>query len=171
MRTGLTKYCTQQQKKFEHVRRAAGAQAATSRSLSGLAVPSRRPRRRCSSLNWVRAATTMACAGRPGRRARAHTLSARRRRCGAGAAAGLRCLWERSLVHRDIKPQNLLLSSEGPDAVLKIGVRRRAPPRGQRGDGADGTCCSGLWLCEAAGEGENGGDAVRVAALHGGVRR
>lgn len=35
-------------------------------------------------------------------------------------AAGLRELWSHHLVHRDLKPQNLLLSEEGAGAVLKI---------------------------------------------------
>lgn len=35
-------------------------------------------------------------------------------------AAGLRELWTNHLVHRDLKPQNLLLSEQGPNAVLKI---------------------------------------------------
>ena len=33
---------------------------------------------------------------------------------------GLRHLRQRNLIHRDLKPQNLLLSSHAPDAVLKI---------------------------------------------------
>ena len=36
-------------------------------------------------------------------------------------AAGLECLWRRSLVHRDLKPQNLLLTEATDDGVLKIG--------------------------------------------------
>ena len=35
-------------------------------------------------------------------------------------AAGLYFLWANNLIHRDLKPQNLLLTSDGPDAVLKI---------------------------------------------------
>jgi len=37
-------------------------------------------------------------------------------------AAGLHFLWSNNLIHRDLKPQNLLLTSNGPDAVLKIGA-------------------------------------------------
>ena len=36
-------------------------------------------------------------------------------------ARGLQHLRQRNLIHRDLKPQNLLLSSTGPNAVLKIG--------------------------------------------------
>jgi len=36
-------------------------------------------------------------------------------------AAGLECLWSRSLVHRDLKPQNLLLTEASDKGVLKIG--------------------------------------------------
>jgi serine/threonine protein kinase len=35
-------------------------------------------------------------------------------------AAGLRYLWQKNTMHRDLKPQNLLLSSDSPTAVLKI---------------------------------------------------
>ena len=33
---------------------------------------------------------------------------------------GLRALWSSNLVHRDLKPQNLLLSEDSPNATLKI---------------------------------------------------
>ena len=36
-------------------------------------------------------------------------------------AAGLECLWSRQLVHRDLKPQNLLLTEASPSGILKIG--------------------------------------------------
>jgi serine/threonine-protein kinase ULK/ATG1 len=36
-------------------------------------------------------------------------------------AAGLECLWSRSLVHRDLKPQNLLLTEASDQGILKIG--------------------------------------------------
>ena len=36
-------------------------------------------------------------------------------------ASGLECLWSRSLVHRDLKPQNLLLTEATDQGVLKIG--------------------------------------------------
>jgi len=36
-------------------------------------------------------------------------------------AAGLECLWRRSLVHRDLKPQNLLLTEASDNGTLKIG--------------------------------------------------
>ncbi|CAN0539670.1 unnamed protein product, partial [Laminaria digitata] len=34
--------------------------------------------------------------------------------------SGLHFLWSKSLVHRDLKPQNLLLTASGLDATLKI---------------------------------------------------
>ena len=38
------------------------------------------------------------------------------------SAEGLAFMRARNLIHRDLKPQNLLLSHDGPDAVLKIGL-------------------------------------------------
>lgn len=35
-------------------------------------------------------------------------------------AIGLKFMYERKLIHRDIKPQNLLLTSHNDDAILKI---------------------------------------------------
>lgn len=54
-------------------------------------------------------------------------------------AAGLKELRALNLIHRDLKPQNLLLSGAGPDAVLKIadfGFARDLQPQGglPRGD-------------------------------------
>ena len=43
-------------------------------------------------------------------------------------ASGVEFLWSNHLIHRDLKPQNLLLSHEGPDAQLKIGVVLCLPP-------------------------------------------
>lgn len=31
-------------------------------------------------------------------------------------------MWMKHLIHRDLKPQNILLSSDASDATLKIGV-------------------------------------------------
>ena len=42
-------------------------------------------------------------------------------------AAGLHFLWSNNLIHRDLKPQNLLLTSTSPDAVLKIGTLAASP--------------------------------------------
>ncbi|CAH0516259.1 unnamed protein product [Peronospora belbahrii] len=35
-------------------------------------------------------------------------------------AKGMQCLWQRNLIHRDLKPQNLLLVDDSPTSVLKI---------------------------------------------------
>ena len=42
--------------------------------------------------------------------------------CVLVAAKGIEFMWSNHLIHRDLKPQNILLSEESPDAVLKIGV-------------------------------------------------
>ena len=34
--------------------------------------------------------------------------------------AGVHFLWKHNLIHRDLKPQNLLLTQDSPTAVLKI---------------------------------------------------
>ncbi|KAE8989971.1 hypothetical protein PF011_g18553 [Phytophthora fragariae] len=35
-------------------------------------------------------------------------------------AKGMQCLWQRNLIHRDLKPQNLLLVEDSPTSALKI---------------------------------------------------
>lgn len=60
-------------------------------------------------------------------------------------AAGLQELWSHHLVHRDLKPQNLLLTGSGPDAVLKIadfGFARDLQPQGL----AETLCGSPLYM-------------------------
>ncbi|KAK9862862.1 hypothetical protein WJX84_010508 [Apatococcus fuscideae] len=60
-------------------------------------------------------------------------------------AAGLQELWSHSMVHRDLKPQNLLLSDGSPEAVLKIadfGFARHLQPQGL----ADTLCGSPLYM-------------------------
>jgi serine/threonine-protein kinase ULK/ATG1 len=60
-------------------------------------------------------------------------------------ARGLRYLRDHNLVHRDLKPQNLLLSSSQPDAVLKIadfGFARYM----QQADMAETLCGSPLYM-------------------------
>ncbi|CAL8462240.1 g1771 [Coccomyxa elongata] len=60
-------------------------------------------------------------------------------------AAGLRELWSRNLVHRDLKPQNLLLSTTKSGALLKIadfGFARSLQPQGL----AETLCGSPLYM-------------------------
>jgi len=58
------------------------------------------------------------------------------------AGAGLQVLRRHHVVHRDLKPQNILLSSPSSDAVLKIsdfGLARVLRP-GEYADTACGSC-------------------------------
>ncbi|GAB4822348.1 hypothetical protein N2152v2_009394 [Parachlorella kessleri] len=60
-------------------------------------------------------------------------------------AAGLREMWSHHLVHRDLKPQNLLLEGPGPLARLKIadfGFARNLQPQGL----AETLCGSPLYM-------------------------
>ncbi|KAI7842712.1 hypothetical protein COHA_003643 [Chlorella ohadii] len=60
-------------------------------------------------------------------------------------AAGLRQMWAHHLVHRDLKPQNLLLSEASADATLKIadfGFARNLQPQGL----AETLCGSPLYM-------------------------
>ncbi|KAI9919277.1 hypothetical protein PsorP6_017243 [Peronosclerospora sorghi] len=40
-------------------------------------------------------------------------------------ARGMQCLWKHNLIHRDLKPQNLLLVTDSPSSALKIGPLSR----------------------------------------------
>ncbi|XP_073111994.1 serine/threonine-protein kinase ATG1a isoform X2 [Elaeis guineensis] len=60
-------------------------------------------------------------------------------------ASGLQVLWKNNLIHRDLKPQNLLLSSTDETPVLKIGdfgFARYLTPQGL----ADTLCGSPLYM-------------------------
>lgn len=64
------------------------------------------------------------------------------RRIGADAAAGLSALHKRGLVHRDVKPENLILTDEGTLKIVDLGLVR---PFGQAGGGS-GSRSSGAGL-------------------------
>eukprot|EP00803_Ostreobium_quekettii_P008930 evm.model.scf_1271.1 EVM.evm.TU.scf_1271.1 scf_1271:4023-7984(-) len=67
------------------------------------------------------------------------------RRVLSQVAAGLQELRRHNVVHRDLKPQNLLLSDQTPDAVLKIadfGFARNLQPQGL----AETLCGSPLYM-------------------------
>ncbi|KAK4419022.1 Serine/threonine-protein kinase ATG1c [Sesamum alatum] len=60
-------------------------------------------------------------------------------------AEGLKVLRENNLIHRDLKPQNLLLSADGDNSILKIadfGFARSLQPRGL----AETLCGSPLYM-------------------------
>src|SRR5262249_45004921 len=58
------------------------------------------------------------------------------------AALGLQHAFEMKMVHRDIKPQNLILTTQGEIKILDFGLARLAseamPEEGRVGDGAAG---------------------------------
>ncbi len=58
------------------------------------------------------------------------------RRIGADAAAGLFALHRRGLVHRDVKPENLILTTEGTLKIVDLGLVR---PFGASGRGSAGS--------------------------------
>lgn len=62
------------------------------------------------------------------------------RRIGADAAKGLWALHRRGLVHRDVKPENLILTPEHELKVVDLGLAR---PFGARGSGSGGSSGSG----------------------------
>lgn len=60
-------------------------------------------------------------------------------------SSALKILWENNLIHRDLKPQNLLLQSNGKDLILKIadfGFARYVEPS----DLAETLCGSPLYM-------------------------
>ncbi|MBK8096643.1 MAG: protein kinase [Planctomycetes bacterium] len=63
------------------------------------------------------------------------------RRIGADAAAGLHALHKRGIVHRDVKPENLILTPAGELKVVDLGLAR---PFGARGMGSASSSGGGL---------------------------
>lgn len=77
-----------------------------------------------------------------------HLVEDLARRIGADAARGLQALHAAGVVHRDVKPENLLLTTEGAVKLMDLGLARTSPrprwlPIGSGPTGSDSGTASG----------------------------
>src|SRR5436305_13532615 len=55
-------------------------------------------------------------------------------RTGIDVARGLRAAYQKGLIHRDVKPANILFNEEGMAKISDLGLARIVEPQGQASD-------------------------------------